>query len=98
MLRSMSRPLRIEHIGGWYHVTARGNERRAIFRDHRDRAHFLELLAAMTKRFAVDLCAYVLMDNHYHLLLRLRASQRRRKDGEAAAQPHNEDRSHAPRG
>jgi REP element-mobilizing transposase RayT len=40
----MARPLRIEHAGGWYHVTACGNERRAIFRDDGDRAHFLELL------------------------------------------------------
>jgi hypothetical protein len=31
----MARPLRIEHIGGWYHVNARGNERRAIYRDDR---------------------------------------------------------------
>jgi REP element-mobilizing transposase RayT len=33
----MARPLRIEVAGGWYHVTARGNERRHIFRDDRDR-------------------------------------------------------------
>ena len=42
----MSRPLRIERAGGWYHLTGRGNERRAIFRDHRDRQHFCELLAS----------------------------------------------------
>ena len=29
----------------WYHLTARGNEQRFIFRDGRDREHFLELLA-----------------------------------------------------
>jgi hypothetical protein len=40
----MVRPLRIEHPGGWSHVTARGNERRAIFRQDRDRVHFLEPL------------------------------------------------------
>jgi len=49
----MARPLRIEHPGGWYHVTARGNERRAIFRDDRDRAHFLELLESMVARFGL---------------------------------------------
>ncbi len=68
----MARPLRIERVGGWYHITGRGNERRAVFRDDRDRAHFLELLAAMTERFAVNVCCFALMDNHYHLLLRLR--------------------------
>jgi REP element-mobilizing transposase RayT len=68
----MARPLRIEHPGGWYHLTARGNERRAIFRDDRDRAHFLELLENMVGRFGVCLHCFVLMDNHYHLIVQLR--------------------------
>src|SRR5580704_3834873 len=67
----MSRPLRIQRVGGWYHVTARGNERKAVFRGDRDRAHFLELLAKMTERFGLRLRAYVLMDNHYHLIVEL---------------------------
>jgi REP element-mobilizing transposase RayT len=66
----MARPLRIEIPGGWYHVTARGNERRAIWRDDRDRRHFLALLEKFVERFRVSVHAYVLMDNHYHLLLR----------------------------
>lgn len=33
----MSRPVRLEFEGGIYHVVARGNERRDIFRDDRDR-------------------------------------------------------------
>ena len=65
----MARPVRIEVAGGWYHVTARGNERRAIFRDDQDRRHFLELLEAWVRRFGLRLHAYVLMDNHYHLLV-----------------------------
>ena len=67
----MSRPLRIERAGGWYHVTARGNECRPIFRDHRDRAHFCELLGEMVSRFRTRLHGYVLMDNHYHLIVEL---------------------------
>ena len=47
----MARPLRIEHPGGWYHITSRGNERRAVFRADRDRIHFWELLAEMPQRF-----------------------------------------------
>ena len=65
----MARPLRIERPGGRYHATARGNERRNIFRDDTDRFHFLELLAEMPERFGVRLHAYVLMDNHFHLLI-----------------------------
>jgi REP-associated tyrosine transposase len=69
--RSMARPLRISLIGGWYHLTARGNERRAIFRDDTDREHFLSLLAQMVSQYRFRLHAYVLMPNHYHLLVEI---------------------------
>jgi putative transposase len=65
----MARPLRLERAGGKYHVTARGNERKAIYRDDADRAHFLQLLGEATERFGIRVHAYVLMHNHYHLLL-----------------------------
>jgi len=68
----MARPLRIEQAGGWHHITARGNERKAIYREERDRRHFGELLAEMTERFRLRLHAFVLMENHYHLLVELR--------------------------
>jgi REP-associated tyrosine transposase len=61
----------VEKAGGWYHVTARGNERKSICRDDRDREHFLELLAETVLRFRVRLHCLVLMDNHYHWLLEL---------------------------
>ena len=51
----MARSLRIERPSGRYHVTARGNERKAIYRTDRDRAHFLELLAEATERFGIRL-------------------------------------------
>ena len=65
----MARPLRIEVPGGRYHVTARGNERQRIFRDDADHFHFLELLSQCGERFGAKVHAYVLMDNHYHLLV-----------------------------
>jgi putative transposase len=68
----MARVLRLEYPGAWYHVTARGNERRPIFGDDRDRRHFLELVPTCLERFRLRLHAYVLMDNHYHLLLETR--------------------------
>ena len=71
----MARPLRIERPGGRYHVTARGNERKEIFRDDADRFHFLELLSELGERLGVRVHAYVLMDNHYHLLLTRVASK-----------------------
>jgi len=65
----MARPPRIERPGAWYHLTARGIERRRIFTDDRDYEHFCELLAQLGERFAVRLHGYVLMANHYHLLI-----------------------------
>jgi REP element-mobilizing transposase RayT len=65
----MARPLRLEHPGALWHVTSRGNERRTIFRDDADRSLFLAVLAEVVELFAWRLHAYVLMGNHYHLLL-----------------------------
>ena len=65
----MARPLRIEYPGAYYHVTSRGNEQKAIFRDDRDRERLLELLDRAVKHFHLRLHGYVLMGNHYHLLV-----------------------------
>ena len=65
----MARPLRIERAGAWYHLTARGNERQPIFKDGRDYQHFCELLAQAVERFRWRLHAYVLMKNHFHLIV-----------------------------
>jgi REP element-mobilizing transposase RayT len=68
--RCVARPPRLEIAGAIYHVIARGNERRAIFRDDNDRLGFLELVATVVRERSWQLLAYCLMDNHYHLLLR----------------------------
>ena len=68
----MARALRIQYPGAWYHLTARGIERRPLFRDDRDRAHLPELLPEAVGRYRLRLYAYVMMDNHYHLLLQIR--------------------------
>ena len=65
----MARPLRIDLEDGWYHVTARGIDRRMIFETDRDHGHFRELLGAMVERYGVILHAYVQMSNHYHLII-----------------------------
>jgi REP element-mobilizing transposase RayT len=65
----MARPVRIDVEGGWYHVTARGIERRPIFLGEAYGRHFYELLGEMTERYALGVHAYVLMGNHYHLLI-----------------------------
>ncbi len=65
----MSRPLRIEWEGGFYHITARGNEKRPIFRIEGDFLRFIDRIERMYERYGVVIHAYVLMTNHYHLLL-----------------------------
>jgi putative transposase len=65
----MARPIRVEYVNAVYHVTARGNERRAIFRDDHDRERFLETLEETRQRFGVVIHVFCLMQNHYHLLL-----------------------------
>lgn len=65
----MARPLRLEFVGAVYHVTARGNEKKEIFRDNRDYHYFERLLKELPSRFGVIIHSYVLMKNHYHLLL-----------------------------
>ena len=62
--------MRIQFQNGWYHVSARGNNRQRIYLDARDCRHWLALLAEMRERQAVEVHAFVLMDNHYHLLVR----------------------------
>ena len=65
----MTRPLRIEFSGAFYHVTSRGNERKDVFRADHDRRVFLDLLGRCCVRFHWLCHAYCLMDNHYHLIL-----------------------------
>ena len=66
----MARPWRIEFEGALYHVFSRGNEQRDIYRDSEDRLSFMDSLGEMSERFEIDIFAYVLMNNHYHILLR----------------------------
>ncbi len=65
----MSRPLRIEYPGAYYHVMNRGAGRKDIYAHDEHRQIFLELLREIHEMFKVEIHAYCLMDNHYHLLL-----------------------------
>jgi REP element-mobilizing transposase RayT len=65
----MARPLRICYPGAFYHITSRGNERKAIFKGRADREKFLSYLESAVLRYDAIIHVYCLMDNHYHLLL-----------------------------
>jgi REP element-mobilizing transposase RayT len=74
----MARPLRIEYPDAFYHITSRGNERRAIFRSKGDYERFLDYFESATERYGARIHCFCLMPNHYHLLLETpRANLRR---------------------
>ncbi len=68
----MARQWRIEYEGALYHVMSRGNEGRSIAGDNEDRDLFMALLGDMADRFEIEVHSWVLMSNHYHLLLKTR--------------------------
>lgn len=65
----MARPTRVEVPGALYHILARGNQRRAVFRSRADYETYLARLSHYQERYGFTLYAYVLMPNHIHLLL-----------------------------
>ena len=65
----MARPLRIQFPGAYYHITCRGIERRHIYMNSDDRTRFLKFLEESLEIYQVVLHAYVLMTNHFHILI-----------------------------
>jgi putative transposase len=66
----MARPLRIQFPGACYHVMSRGNSRQDIFITDGDRKTFLDALADSMEIYNVIILCYVLMSNHFHLILK----------------------------
>jgi len=65
----VARSVRIQYPGAVYHVLCRGDRREAIVLEEADRKRFIETLAEMCGRTGMLVHSYVLMSNHYHLLL-----------------------------
>ncbi len=65
----MARKLRIEYGGATYHVMARGNRGRDVYGDDHDRRVWLSTLAEACEKTGWRIHAWVMMRNHYHLLL-----------------------------
>jgi putative transposase len=66
----MSRPLRVQYFGAVYHVMNRGAARQPTFVDDADYQAFLNTLTEAHRRWGIEVFAYSLMKNHYHLCLR----------------------------
>ncbi len=66
----MSRPLRIEYPGAWYLVLNHGRKTIDVFRGSSDYQRFVELLRESANLWNVEITAYCLISDHYHLLLK----------------------------
>jgi putative transposase len=65
----MARPLRIEYEGALYHIISRGNRGEHIFAGDQDKEYFIETIQKAVEKYKIDLYAFCIMGNHYHLLL-----------------------------
>ena len=66
----MTRKKRIDYEGAWHHVMHRGARRAPIFKVKSDCQGFLDLLDDSVEQFGLEVHAFSLMPNHYHLLVR----------------------------
>jgi len=65
----MARPYRFQGEHCFYHITSRGNDRKKIYENNSDYRKFLDYILKAKEKYKFYLYAYVLMPNHYHLLL-----------------------------
>jgi REP element-mobilizing transposase RayT len=57
---------------GYHHVVTRGNNKRVIYEDTRDRRFFCLTVDRIAEKYGWTIIAYCLMRNHYHLIIRVR--------------------------
>ena len=67
--RYMPRLQRIKGEFSTYHVMQRGNEKKNIFRNDKDKSKFLEIISKVKEKYNFKVYAYCLMDNHVHLVI-----------------------------
>lgn len=68
----MPRPLRVDFPDAWHHVSNHGAREQVLFADEQDNRLFLDLLGDMSRRFGVEVHAYVLLPDQFQLLVRSR--------------------------
>ncbi|MEA3522347.1 MAG: transposase [Campylobacterota bacterium] len=64
----MPRRPRVDMVGS-YHIVNRGVDKRVIYKDNEDHKTFLQILCDASTIYEVRVHAYVMMSNHYHLLI-----------------------------
>ena len=53
-----------------YHILNRGNGRQEVFHKPEDFAAFVRLIAEAKRKYPIQIIAYCLMTNHFHLLVK----------------------------
>lgn len=66
----MSKTIRIAYPGAYYHIINRGNDQQNIYYREQDKQHFISLIGEMCLKYDVEVHAYCLMDDHFHLTIR----------------------------
>lgn len=66
----MARSIRLDYPGAWHHVMHRGARRAPIFQDDAHCLLWLETAEETVGRFGIEIHAWSLMPNHYHMLVR----------------------------
>ena len=64
----LPRLARLDAPGILHHVIGRGIERKKIFFNNTDRSDFIDRLTDLAEQGAMDVYAWVLMPNHFHIL------------------------------
>jgi REP element-mobilizing transposase RayT len=66
----MGRKPRIEFDGALYHIIQRGNNKECIFSNNLHKNYFISKMEEFKETMNFDVYGYVIMDNHYHIVLR----------------------------
>lgn len=66
----MPRPLRVEYTGAWYHVLNRSTKRRPALKTDAHKEVFLEVVQQAAETYGLEVHAYCLTADQYHLLVR----------------------------
>ncbi|RZB36774.1 MAG: hypothetical protein SRB2_01853 [Desulfobacteraceae bacterium Eth-SRB2] len=86
----MGRAWRIEYEGAIYHLMSWGNDGQDVYLNDTDQNLLLETISEMPERFEMDVFNYVLMSNHYYLLVKThRTNLKKQCNGSARSIPED---------
>jgi len=64
------RNIRLKYKNSIHHVMNRGDKGEKIFYSQKLKRYFIRLIEDLSKKFGIEIYAYVVLDNHYHIILK----------------------------